>query len=724
MTIPNEQTQEIRSMASSASRTSIAILGGGTASLTTAFELTSIPDWEQKYEITVYQMGWRLGGKGASGRNADVSQRIEEHGLHVWGGFYQNAFTVMQRCYAELGRDPTAPLANWQDAFKPKSDVVWEEYVNDRWIHWQLTIPGNSNLPGDAAVAPSDWQCWNATLAFLQSHVASWMTANLHLSGSLETWVSDRLKSFEFWRHPSASVGDGTVPLHQSLDIASKVASGMPSSPSLHESDDHQFLIHLIQSFRNWMNSLIGDVLSLSDDARRIWILADLTMAGLIGSLTDGVLIHGWDVINDLNWVDWLAKHGATELSLRSAPVRGWHDYFFAYLQGDPNQPCIEAGTSMRQLIRLMFHSKGAIFWEMQSGMGDTVFGPLYQVLQRRGVKFKFFHRIDALHLSDDKKSIETIVVGQQATMNHAGEYEPLIDVKGLPCWPSQPLYEQITQGSELKEQHIDLESPWSPWKDINTFELKRGVDFDIVVIGTSLAPLTDIASELIAASPEWTRMMSAMKTTPTIAVQLWFDRDATGLGSIPKALMTGYTDPLQTWGDFSHLIQREDWAPDKTPGNLAYFCGPMLEPESIAPYSDHSFQDQQDERARIIGMQAIQQGSAHLFPNIVPPSTGITGIEWEQLTDLQDRQGWRRFNAQYWRANISPAERYVLAVPGSSQYRLQNGLSGFENVFVCGDWTYTGLAGSIEGAVMSGMFASRAISGSPAVVPGEVKDS
>ena len=28
------------------------------------------PGWQDRYEITVYQMGWRLGGKGASGRNA------------------------------------------------------------------------------------------------------------------------------------------------------------------------------------------------------------------------------------------------------------------------------------------------------------------------------------------------------------------------------------------------------------------------------------------------------------------------------------------------------------------------------------------------------------------------------------------------------------------------------------------------------------------------------
>ena len=54
----------------------IVILGGGRASLTTAFELTNQHDWQEKYEITLYQMGWRLGGKGASGRNLNAQSRI------------------------------------------------------------------------------------------------------------------------------------------------------------------------------------------------------------------------------------------------------------------------------------------------------------------------------------------------------------------------------------------------------------------------------------------------------------------------------------------------------------------------------------------------------------------------------------------------------------------------------------------------------------------------
>src|SRR5580698_6249389 len=71
----------------------VAIVGGGCAGMAAAFELTR-PEHKGKYRLTVYQLGWRLGGKGASGRGE--ADRIEEHGLHVWMGVYENAFRVMR----------------------------------------------------------------------------------------------------------------------------------------------------------------------------------------------------------------------------------------------------------------------------------------------------------------------------------------------------------------------------------------------------------------------------------------------------------------------------------------------------------------------------------------------------------------------------------------------------------------------------------------------------
>src|SRR5512138_746314 len=101
----------------------IAVLGGGIGALSTVYALTSEADWRDRYEIDVYVHGWRLGGKGASGRNAAMGNRIEEHGLHIWMGFYHNAFRVMRGAYDERARILTDPglFKTWSDAFTPQA---------------------------------------------------------------------------------------------------------------------------------------------------------------------------------------------------------------------------------------------------------------------------------------------------------------------------------------------------------------------------------------------------------------------------------------------------------------------------------------------------------------------------------------------------------------------------------------------------------------------------
>ena len=80
-------------------KTKVAILGGGLGSIAAAYELSCTKALRDRYEITVYQQAHRLGGKGASGRNSALGDRIEEHGLHAFLGFYENAFRFMRDVY-------------------------------------------------------------------------------------------------------------------------------------------------------------------------------------------------------------------------------------------------------------------------------------------------------------------------------------------------------------------------------------------------------------------------------------------------------------------------------------------------------------------------------------------------------------------------------------------------------------------------------------------------
>ena len=41
---------------------------------------------------------------------------MEEHGLHIIFGFYQNFFAMIREVYAAIARPPGAPLATWREA--------------------------------------------------------------------------------------------------------------------------------------------------------------------------------------------------------------------------------------------------------------------------------------------------------------------------------------------------------------------------------------------------------------------------------------------------------------------------------------------------------------------------------------------------------------------------------------------------------------------------------
>ncbi len=132
-------------------RKRVAILGAGMAGLAAAWRLSE-PGWQDDLEsITVYQRGWRLGGKGASSRGPNG--RIEEHGLHLWLGYYENSFRLLRECYAELDRpvtDAEAPIRTWRDAMFPAGTVGLEDRRADGWHHWLGQFTSNDLVPGEA----------------------------------------------------------------------------------------------------------------------------------------------------------------------------------------------------------------------------------------------------------------------------------------------------------------------------------------------------------------------------------------------------------------------------------------------------------------------------------------------------------------------------------------------------------------------------------------------
>jgi uncharacterized protein with NAD-binding domain and iron-sulfur cluster len=695
---------------SSISPQKVAVLGGGVGAMAAAYALSAQPGWQNRYDITVYQMGWRLGGKGASGRNAQMGQRIEEHGLHIWFGFYENAFRIMREAYAQLQRPPGAPLATWDEAFKPQHFIALTEKVKEQWKVWPIDTPPMPGTPGDGGEEPTLWSMVECLYEWIR------------------LWLHDLHEELDRLPHPPAPPSNGgwlrqlaeTVG-HAAHEVARDTRKAFTSLEHLLASagreqarlspEHHGLMKHSLIELREWLHDAAAPHVDASDRLRRAYICLDLAWTILVGMLEDGVFEHGFDVVNDIDLRDWLAKHGANrKLTVDSAPIVGLYDLIFAYEDGDCARPNCEAGTMLRGMFRIAFAYQGAVMWKMQAGMGDVVFAPLYQLLQRRGVKFRFFHKVEELRPAAPATAVDSIRLTQQVALKDGTDYRPLVDVKGLACWPSAPDYAQLDpeQAALLQAKQVNLESHWTDWPELYRarfgrplpgLALQRGRDFDLVVFGISAAGVPQLCPQLVARSAPLQAMCEKVKTVATQAYQVWLDKRIgqtgwTFFGQDGQApVLSSFTEPFDTWAPMDQLLAREAWPPEIAPQNVSYFCS-VLPMKHYPPVSDHGFPAR---CAAAVKAGAIAQLN-HQIHALWPAIAGPGRFDWNSLVDPQHRSGEQRFDAQYWRANVDPSERYVMSVVGSTAYRLATDGTGFANLHLVGDWVRTGLnAGCVE---------------------------
>jgi uncharacterized protein with NAD-binding domain and iron-sulfur cluster len=469
----------------------------------------------------------------------------------------------------------------------------------------------------------------------------------------------------------------------------------------------------LLGRTKRWFTHLLLDEVLEHDHLRRYYMLVDFWEAVVSGMIADDLINEGFGKANGEDLRAWLRRHGADERTLEHAPfLKGLYDLVFAYRDGDKDHPDLAAGKALQAMIRIVAGYKGAILWEMQAGMGDTVFTPLYDVLDSRGVTFEFFHRVTRLGLSTDKRSVETIEVIPQVKLVK-GRYNPLFTVKRLRSWPSEPDWSQLEGGAALEEQRVDFERDPNPLGR-EPITLRAGEDFDEVVLGIPVGALAPICADLAEASPRFEEMLDNHHTVITQGVQLWLDRSAQELGwpYVEHTITSAYVNHLDTYSNMSHLIPRERWPSREQPGEIAYLCGVIADAQAPT-------QADADRQVAANALRFLQEDIGPLWPDAVDRESGA--FDWAHLVDPSGGEGAQRLDAQFFRANWQPHERYVTTPAGSVKHRLRADESGFGNLKLAGDWTRNGLdGGSVEAAVTSGMQAARAISGWPAHIPGE----
>ena len=721
-------------------RTKIAILGGGIGAMTAAFHLTADPAWRERREVTVYQLGWRLGGKGASGRNRDRADRIEEHGLHLFLGFYDNAFALMQRLYGELGRRPDAPLARWDQAWQPHSYFVLQEDVGGRMLPWEFKFPLNDAVPGQGGELLTPWQLFQIILGwarelFAQTEVApapASVTADrldrIVARAADDVHGPDRGKPVVgVVRRVVHAVIDGIADVTAAvlpsafLHAAEHHARRQPADARAHRRHDHDIILWLLRRFRAWLKHHWSGPARTRTEIRRALISLDALIAVAIGLIVDDLLAPpvDWFKIDHLRFEDWLVQHGADRASVDAPPVVLLRELVFGHRTG------VGAGTCLHYALRMVYTYKGAFAYKMQVGMGDAVFAPFYEVLSARGVRFEFFQSVEELATGrdpDGRPVIDEIRIAVQAETRGGAPYRPLVDVDGLPCWPSEPLHDQLVAGDELRRSGENLENWWNRWPAAGRRVLRRGVDFDQVVLGISIGAYPYICRQLIAETPKFARMVDAIQLTDTQAAQLWLTRDVAALGWAlgARPIIGTYEEPFDTIADMSQVLPRERWRAG-TAGSVVYLTSHLPADGGLAPPPNPprtEWRHPLDQRDRVAAnLDSWLRRSGALLPRAIAGA----GFDWSLLADPAGGAGRDRLAAQFWIGCWNPSDRYVLSAPGSVRSRLASAGTGYRNLVMAGDWTLTALSvGCVEAAVMSGMHAARALCGAPAHILGD----
>lgn len=729
----------------------IAIFGGGMSALTTAYELTNHADWQNNYDITIYQMGWRVGGKTSTGRGKHDT--IEEVGIHIFQGWYDNAFKVFQDAYAYNEKNnlfpADFPFKTWKDAFLLENATLLTQWFapKNEWISKNLILPPNNLTPGQGGQQPVGVLIQK--VLYILNEVIFGKTNPENKDNNLSNSIlgnvfdniigNDHITQANKWY--DSLVGDAHKLInnvigntlskiglniyrntpHLFLSKAAELAKDLTTKPAV-----YQLIIDLLKEFEKWFEYITG--LFPKTDERMYWIrtMGEFGLVALRGFLED---IYNpetkkvdFDAINHLDFRQWLKQKGLSEESLQSATVRFIYTGTFANLAG--KNGLIAAGTAMN-FLSVSINYKGAFVWKFKAGTGDTMVAPIYTMLAHRGVKFKFFHKVTQVHHSTTGE-IEQVSIAKQVTLKQE-PYKPLIKVKGVPAWTAEPLYDQIDdqQAKKLQEEHINLESAWSNWQNVDNFTLQKGKDFDIAVLAIPVAALggeQGVCSEIIAKNMKWQAMYKNVKTTSTQSIQTYITPSYTDLGMNLKNWgieqgatpnLVTYASPIYSWIDMSLVIPQESFSQAGKPNILIYFCGSADDPVVIPPFSNTQYPNEAREQLISRFQQWLNDNMGYFFPK----GTSIEypqGFNFDMFFDMNDSTqatGEEKLLSQTIRININPWDRYTLSVPQSAKYRLKTDASEFKNLFLTGDWIDFGVnVGYIEGAVNSGLQAAQAL--------------
>ncbi|NOY90620.1 MAG: NAD(P)-binding protein [Deltaproteobacteria bacterium] len=426
----------------------------------------------------------------------------------------------------------------------------------------------------------------------------------------------------------------------------------------------------------------------------------------LIKGIAEDHILRGksWDELDALDFRDWMESHripGMPEIR-DSAIMQVPYDGVFAYKGPDQSDPKLSAGVAARGLLKLVTDYEKAVFYDMEVGMGEAVFAPLYEVLKARGVKVEFFAKVKTVELSAGR--VEKVTYGRQAVVT-AGpyEYDPFRQVGTVRVWRRDPDLTQLTPPVPIAG--LD---PFAD--DVNAqvgadIELNVGSDFDWVVCALP-APVTARVLRGHLADPTLANIQH-IPTVATFNLETWLNDTLPLLGwPWGSVVVGGFRQPLNSLQENGRLLNVEAWSGPGAPKALIYASGPFG-----AGWSTDSF----DPASRALAEAAVQTEARKWvrdeYWRVLPAAeTGTPPVFDESVLHHPWTPGDPMAD-QYVHESIDQWSRYLLMEPGTLKFRPTPTPLTLSNLRLAGDWTKNGFdIPSMEGTVTSALLAAQSI--------------
>ena len=282
--------------------------------------------------------GWAA--KAASVRDKDG--RILDHGLHVWLGFYENAFRMMRECYAEVERAARSGRSRTAASTRPSSPSrTWASPVRHRRPRLGglvLLLPAGEGRAGDRPRrGQQSLHARQLPAALLRPAQDPYPEHHRADQGRCSGPGAARANAPSPTRRPtstsrSAPPQSGGAPdqAHGRIAAGGHLDRGRRDAPG---GDDHRELaassstspsrcptriLNLMEAVAAQMRKLLRDLTDVDENIRMRTEVIDIVITIAVGLFRDRVLFddRGLDAINQFDYREWLRNHGATKTAL------------------------------------------------------------------------------------------------------------------------------------------------------------------------------------------------------------------------------------------------------------------------------------------------------------------------------------------------------------------------------------------------------------------------